>query len=224
MKKKIDWSKSSHGKVVHCLVSIPEFNDLVLLARERLENICVEDTQFDTDYMGRPWAVMMFKMGVDDNSVIKRVQINTDKSYYIHISLVSDLLGDETVNRYVDSHFGVSKGKNMPVPTYNCKKENVLESFKETLNCHGQWLDRLKTEPRTALQDLKILSEFTRETMINTVKTTIASPEYAEGCKQARADLIVKDIREALSKHRDVTPEIIKRALDEYVVHEIMEN
>jgi hypothetical protein len=221
-KKRINWKTGSYAKIVNLLISIPEFKDLYLLALERLENIEIDSVKYSTDYYDRPNAVVKLKMGLGDNVIFKDITIDKDREFYVHVNLVSEIFTHDTLKDYIRANFGVVKGKKTPVPTFNCGIAQTFEFFNEVLGSRGDNLPDFMNVPKTVLGHLHAQCNKASENITTMIRNLTVSQEYSEGCQRARADLIVNNIRNTISRYKDVTPEILKRALDEYIMHEIM--
>ena len=216
-------TNGSYSKITKLLLGIPEFRDVFLLASERMENVCIESIKYDVDYYDRPISVVTIKCGVEDRAVNVDISVDKDRDFYVRLNLISQILTDDLVKEFVKNNFGVAKGKKMPVPTFNCKLQSVIEFFLKALRDQGENLPPEMSTERGICIDLHNQKSRTEEVITSKIQELVRSQEYADGCQQARADFMVEKIRSTISKFKDVTPEILKRALDTYIMHEIME-
>jgi hypothetical protein len=100
----------------------------------------------------------------------------------------------------------------------------VQEFVLDAIKTQGANLDYDMIVARDRIKELWQMTEKIQSTITEKLKEYILTSEYSEGCQEARARLIVNNIRTTIAKFNDVTPEILKRALDEYIMHEIMES
>jgi hypothetical protein len=116
------------------------------------------------------------------------------------------LFSNEDVEREILPFFGTKT-----CPTYFCKREKVLtemsDFIKREISKDAELVEaRRAAEAAIYQQAMELYTD-------GTVDRTI------QGWYDDEA---VKEIRQALLKFRDLKAEVIKRALDEYVVHDIM--
>ncbi len=214
----------SYAKVANLLLNLPEFNDIMLMATKRSEVVCLEKAVYDTDYSGRPTSTVTFRLGEIQDSICLDVSVSRDKEFYLHLCPVKRIIKEDTLKIFVENHFGKSVGKKTPVPTYNCKLARVQEFVLDAIKTQGANLDYDMIVARDRIKELWQMTEKIQSTITEKLKEYILTSEYSEGCQEARARLIVNNIRTTIAKFNDVTPEILKRALDEYIMHEIMES
>ncbi len=184
-KKRINWKTGSYAKIFNLLISIPEFKDLYLLARERLENVEIDSVKYSKDWYDRPNVVVKLKLGLGDNAILKDISIDKDREFYPALNLVSEIFTHETLNTFVTAHFGVENGKKTPVPTFNCSLAQSFEFFIETLGSRADSLPDFMTVPKAMLGDLQNLNTQTLAKITTLISKLIASPKYSEGCQRA---------------------------------------
>jgi hypothetical protein len=133
---------------------------------------------------------------------------STEKVEFNIYCTYDHLFSEEDIEREILPFFGTKT-----CPTYFCKREKVLKEMSDFIKREIS-KDEALVEARKAAEARIYLQ---------------AMELYTEGAVDRAIqgwydDEAVKEIRTALLKFRDLKADVIKRALDEYVVHDIMQS
>jgi hypothetical protein len=201
----------SYDKVITLLKQTDDFKMLKHRVMDRLNAHHFAGWHVETDYSGNPYANGQVKFA-DGFGFSVRPSTSTNNgavSYYAYFSR-SDFVKKDELLKVIQDNFGVTKpGQKKPaVPTYFCNGDRVLEMMWES--------DNLFDESDKTLEIRTHYSGF--------LTSLVGTDEYRAGLNAKRAEYIVEDIKKCLLRHKDATPEIIKQALDMYLIHEVMMN
>jgi len=204
---------TSYDKVVALTMETQEFRALKERAVRRFATIRIgEDLTAQCGYDGVPKLTLeilagegaeTLKMTAEEHIVFRLWSIN------------SILYNEEEAEALVKATFGVVRPgykKKMVVPTYFCNEKKVVEEL------YPKMRDVLVAHLDEALISQRV-NGLTHE-----CRAVFASEEAA-ACRQlARDNLIVEKIKNVLLQFKDARPDVLRRAMDEYVTHAIMED
>lgn len=164
---------------------------------------------YAVDYKGKESCTARPKSRLNDKLTFNMMNDAFEYGNYPFSLLMTSTFTDEDVENLVDATFGVKKfgsKKKMIVPTYNLKKEKVIESVKVKLS--GFLYDQHLTEKLKIDKDLdtRIRAHFDTE-------------ECKAGKVEARTLHIIEKLKEVMIKFKDVTPQIIERASNEAICY-----
>ena len=205
----------SYERIQKLMMETSDGQRLVEKALRRLNNVNLGESEFKTNYNDRPHCYKTVIFGVDRETTEARVSIDFTGSFYFTMS-PKHLITDDDIKELVEANFGVTKpgSKKPSVPTFFCKAPRVIQYLENARN-----LDNLLDSSL----NIPALMEGVRVSVNKSIEAFTKSEEFREGLQAARDDLIVTKIREVLGQFKDATPAVLKRALDEFVMHEIME-
>jgi hypothetical protein len=105
------------------------------------------------------------------------------------------------------------------IPTFNCNKDVIFgDKRKKDVDSFSQWFyDKTSDEFRDDIHEA-------RERIRSQYQEWVVSDEVAERKKQFILDQAVYDIKMALSAYEHLGKEVLKEALDSYIVHSITES
>lgn len=180
----------------------------------RVKEISASIHQRYSDMVGVPHVQLLVSAGLDEETVTKNYEHRMDRniSDFGIWSMQELFITQEEATAIVEATFGVNvDGMKKPIaPTYNCKKSKILE------NCYEKFSDFFRRQRPEEMENArKLLTEECR--------ARLASSETSEVCEKAMDDYTVGEIKKTLLRFKGARPEILKRALDEYVCHEIMD-
>ena len=195
----------SYRKLCELVSQTDEFKFLRGAIVDRIRNAEFKGFEYETDYRGEAFGVAVVSFsGISD----QRFRPNDVNRVNVWITRDSLILKSE-VEDLVSKVFGVTRpGSKKPiVPTYFCKAERLVEE----LYINPVWdlseeMDRMKLRLETEIND-KVKEE-----------------SFVLGIQDKREEHIVEEIKKVLLRFKDITPAAIKKALDRYVMHEVMEN
>jgi hypothetical protein len=194
----------SYKKVVGLLAATNDFTALKNVVIRRLNTARIAGFQFSVDYRGDPTGDALIDYGEGEECVQQRTF-----NGFFHLRLV-DIVKPSEIENIVRLNFGVTKpGMRKPaVPTYFCNALRVEEILKERMD------DLL------GVQELII---DTNSRLRRNLEEARQSDEYRAGLRSAREDHMVEEILKTLQRFNDASPETLKRALGQYVVHSVMD-
>jgi hypothetical protein len=167
------------------------------------------DYRYSVDYKGREQCSAIPYSRMNPNIKLNLMNDMFEYGNYPYNISMSALFDDDDIKNLVDATFGVKKfgsKKKMIVPTYNLKKEKVVDAVKNTMS--------------TSLYNDHISRHTTESRAVDTViRAHFASQECKDGKIEARALHIVEKLKEVMIKFPDVTPQIIERASNEAICH-----
>jgi len=208
-------SGGSYDRIQLNLMESNGGKELTARVFRRLHNWRLGEAKFSTGYRDDPQCHLYVEYGEGDEMTKQTVGIDAKGVFYFDVA-DQMIITDDDINYLVKENFGVvPPGAKKPVvPTYNCSKARVIEHL-----LHARLTDRLiSLELHMVSQRIAVRAEITKSIQEYTMSDT-----FKNGCQGAREDIIVKKIRDVLGQFKDATPSVLKRALDEYVMHEIME-
>lgn len=191
----------SYRKVMLLIKETPEWKSLVKMAERRLATGRISKVDYNIGYSGDPFPVFTISIGEDEEEIVTGKATDT----YVYTDSVWK---SEEVERVVKSVMvDVKPGKKKPdVPSYFCKVDRVAHMMKQDSDQFSIQVSECRARLAEQRKELE------------------SSAEFMESMKEARVQHVVEDIKRTLMKHKDLDKDILKRALDEYVIHSIMEN
>lgn len=203
---------TSYDKVVALTMETSEFRALKERAMRRLATVRIGGMSASCNYSGEPKLTLELLAGEGAETLKMPAEERTDFRVW---SINPLLYNEEEAEALVKSTFGVVRPgykKKMVVPTYFCTEKKVVEEL----------LSKMRPVLTGFLKEEAIMGVTDRLT--KECVTAIASEE-ASACRQAaRDDLIVLKIKTVLLQFKDARPDVLRRAMDEYVTHAIMED
>lgn len=210
----------SYGKVIELLRETTEYTQVVNIATMRLSTFSIDKAEYIVDWNGKPRCEVRIRLGEGENSVTKGLGTfdpNSNPSDW-HITLtMKDVIREFDCKSVVNANFGkVKEGyRKVSVPTYNCSPERVLSMLEKDFEKLRWNEDTGEYGPFSGM----LIDG--RQRITDLMAGFVKSDAFQEGCKNAREDHIVNKIKGVLLQFPDATPEVLKRALNEYVMHEI---
>jgi hypothetical protein len=203
---------TSYDKVVALTMETSEFRALKERAARRLATIRIGGMSAQCNYSGEPKLTLELLAGEGAETLKMPAEERPDFRVW---SIKPLLYNEEEAEALVKATFGVVRPgykKKMVVPTYFCTEKKVVEElFPKMSNAIAGFLKEEVIEEATL--------RLTKECM------AAISSEEASACRQAaRDDLIVLKIKTVLLHFKDARPDVLRRAMDEYVTHAIMED
>jgi len=206
--------KSANGKSVQAVCALldqtPEMKTLVSMVQATVESATIVGLSYNVrpDEQDERRRV---------NAAVK-VRFNTGTVYTF--SVAPDSVGvhmfynGDQLRHVVDTNFGVSvdpRFKRKKVPTFGVKKDNILDKYID----HG---------PKTITTALEETCRATALRLKDDIRALLVSEEADAGKRRAWEDHVVLEIKKVLMRFKSEPQEIIKRALDEFICHEITES
>lgn len=213
MARKSDAKTSSYDRIFGAITRSPRWKSYMESIRTDFEKVGIVDYTFDhhTNYEdGNNYAVearfhigpiLDVKISVDEDSTLFADAVSVNQ---IEWTLNKFFADEKRMDGILEGLFG-TKG----YPTFNCTLENAKK----------KWSDFAKKQISDELQPLKAAFH---ERVVAQKNSIMASEEFIKA-KQRHYDLLViEDIREVVQKfYKKVSPEVIKEALDNVIVHDI---
>lgn len=191
---------AEHKKVQEFLATIPE-----KLAAARV--VRVDFVLERPEEVGKP-ARAVPKCIVEVNG-----STNSTPDGRVWIAL-STFITDGAVRPLIDELFGQPGG----VPTYFCKKEILTgEKYDRRRNSFAEWLRA------NMVDQYRDLIAHTVERLAEEAKTALASEENVAKSREFLVRAACEDIKKALASYSHLGSEVLKAAVDEYLVHSIFE-
>ena len=125
----------------------------------------------------------------------------------------SMVLRKSELEKVIQDNFGVIReGERKPrIPTYFCKVDRIKEMMWEEIYQLAEVLEPEFQECSRKMHSMVVDSQ--------------AGEDYKNGLLKAKEDHIVEQITACLTRWaKDASPAVLKRALDSYVMHEIMQD
>jgi len=203
---------TSYDKVVALTMETSEFRALKERAARRLATIRIGGMSAQCNYSGDPKLTLELLAGEGAETLKMSAEERGDFRIW---SINPVLFTEEEVETIVKATFGVVRPgykKKMVVPTYFCTEKKVVEE--------------LMPMARSAIASLLGADKVLEAVGLLEKKCTAAiASEEAAACRQAaRDDLIVARVKGVLLQFKDARPDVLRRAMDEYVTHAIMED
>lgn len=186
----------SYDKVVGTLMEL-EYPSLEKLVLERLHQVRVFDYEFDI--FDKTKVMTRIRYGHKD--LFERNFLVPSGSIWIEFS---DFLPAQEINQAFQRHFGKKS-----CPTYNCNSEKVCTLFRSVI------FDRLQIN--LSQEKTKVRDEF-EKLMLDLAK----SDECIQASQRYRDRQAIDGIKAAIKKF-PVTEELLKQALNEYLVGQTLE-
>jgi hypothetical protein len=204
---------TSYDKVLELIAATSQFAALRARIRRRAESLRVSRTEVRVQN-GKP-LICAFLAAGNDAEMHDMPCMERDDGYVFKIWGAGNLmLEPEELHAVVDATFGVpvpGYRKRFVVPTYFCKPGKVKKLFNE------KWFDALRAEvseivePRLEALTLEVRALFVTED--STAMKVAAKNRYT-----------VDEIKKTLLRFKDAPAEVLKQALDEFVVHALTED
>jgi hypothetical protein len=225
---------SSYDKICSHLRVTPDFQDYIARVSQALDQVHVSGWDFSPggdEYATDPakkknvappsWSLTIDWGTVDPGQepLTQRAANNANvlSEWNLDLSTICD---ERTLDEIVHRHFNTKT-----CPTYFCKKEKLLGRDKDGDRTHSldnKWALYARGEIREALAD-KISR--TQDRLRKEMQDAIDSAEFNKDMTEFHERGIIEEIKIVLHKfHTVAKPHILKAALDEYVMHEIMES
>lgn len=205
-----------YDRVMKLIAATDQFKALKDRAVRRAHSVRVgsphETSAWRNDANGHPAAILRIMSGHDEELLSMDVTEETNRSSFNVWSYGQLLCSKEELEAVVRATFDVTKPgcqKKKIVPAHSLKLEKVLERF------HKDAMDEL----RALTSD--IISSEVRSAVTAECLRQFASDEAVELKQTAFDDLVVKELKAVLVKYSGARPDVLKRALDEFVCHEI---
>lgn len=192
----------SYGRINDALVATSEFKEFeesfkALVRSMRIDGLTYEKLGVSNSHDGLP--DYRFEVAVGDRRVPEFRFQDADG-----IRLNIDFILDERSIAPVMEQFGEGK----KVRTFNCNRDKVATHF--------------LAHARTVLTSKNAgLIEDARRRLASQAKSMIDSGHVHEGRMKAYESEAVDEIRSVLIKYRNIRKEALKRAIDEFIVHDV---
>ena len=200
----------NYDKVINLLCQTVDFQNLRARSVRRLQTARIGKFKYKTDWGGKPVAIAVIAYGEGEEEQTQEVssEYNAGK-LYLNIN-PSVYWNKEEIGEVVEKNFGVVKPgfKKPHVPTYFLNPDRVRDAFYE----------------RSALLEVSALVLEAKERVQQALDEYILTDEYKAGLQLAREDYTVEEIKKVLLRFKDATPDVLRRALNEFVMHEVMES
>jgi len=209
-------SGESYKKVSSLIQETEDFKNYIAIAKRRLATPSIVKWDFQVDYSGVSYPILVVGFGENEENVISGFHHNKISGGEFQFECrtnFSMVFHKKDLEKIILDNFGVIReGERKPrVPTYFCKPDRLLQMMWEDIH---QEFYNLETEFQEASKKICLL-----------VAEDQSGDEYKSGLRKAREDHVVEKIVECLDRWaKDASPEVLKRALDSYVMHEIMKD
>jgi hypothetical protein len=208
---------SSYDKITEHVFKTDEWAELVRKAKRALTEPKVEtgvEFYYTEDYdrgkhIGRGAVKYWAKLVDAPEDMRSRMETTLPSSHELYGSTIFSTM---FVRSVFDATFGqpFPGRKKLKVPTYNCKQEKAWDSFK------GDAVSRLSME-----------TEAERKALMAVIRAewlSVPQEDVAAGIERAYHAKAIADIKAQVLKWMDKVPtHVLKEALDEALVHAIME-
>jgi hypothetical protein len=205
-------AESSYIKVYERLASCADGRALAAKIAERIASLRVADVEFvlaRPDKLGEPArAVPRFVVA---SSLGPHCKVE-NSSFWLEVDAFA---ARAEVKAVIDANFGV-KGR---VPTYFCRKDVVLgdDSRRGTLSFYSWWTRKLGENHDASIEAAKAR-------VGAQIREMAASEEVQAKGRAFLVEQAVRDIKLALSAYDHLGKEVLKEAIDEYLIHSITES
>lgn len=208
---------SSYIKIVEETMRTPHVEEYLAVCKRRIASARIGEVKFQANshFPDRAMGSAQLLLGTDKETIEHWISQHSNAgSSAVHISTYM-LMVEKEVQKIVGETFGVRRDprfQKLWVPTYNLKNQtskvvdNLFHAIRERL-------DKETEEARTVASD-KLTAEI-RE---------VFGPSSEEKRKRAVEDYAVMNIRETLLRFKHANQETLKRALDEFIVHELCDS
>lgn len=193
---------SSYDTVAGLLMRTSDFDALREKARTALKEAEVAKYEFELGSGDGGTEVLgFFRASVAGQVLSRRTAERDVQGFWINWS---EVLSEDELKTVVHSHFGTERCR-----TYNCKLDKVLDKFPSQV-----W--------RKLSEDMDAELKRAQERIKRQMMKHLESSEMARDRQEFRNRIAIEGIKAAIRKF-PVTKEVLKQALDEYIVHEILE-
>lgn len=203
---------ASYEKVVKRIQETNACKSLIEKARHRLSTLRVEEMTGGITYEGKPFLKFKVVSGTGDSAIIRSYE---HRNAEFNIWGFTDMAYTrDEMRAVVKETFGVPVNqfsKRMVVPTYFCKIDKVHDEFQ---NSFGD----------LARQELGNLGNESIGRIVTECRERILSTEAAQVLESTSDRYTIEEIKKTLLRFKDSKPEILKQALDEFVVHALTED
>ena len=204
-------SESSYEKVYKRIAATRQCKALLAGLSDQIEAIHVQDVEFTLhrpDELGKPAdAIPVFKVSTPGGP-----SSTTNGQVYLELG---NVLGERKLKPLIDEVFGVVGG----VPTYFCRKSVVDGSeYRKGTISFSSWLVR-----RIGSQHSDVIEQ-ARARVLEEVRDWQSSELVARKQREFLVKCAVEDIKKALSSFSFLGKDVLKAAIDEFVVHEICDS
>ena len=224
---------SSYDKICAHLRKTGDFSDYLVRVSKALDNVKVSGWEFHAggeDYSSDPakkknvapptWNLVL-DWGKMDGAPERLEKVFSDSGQLSKWDLSLMTICDEnSANKIVLANFDTKA-----CPTYFCKKEKLLGRNKDgdrDNKLDNKWVAFVRSEVREVLGD-KIAR--TQDRLRQEMQDAIDSDQFKKEMTEFHERGIIEEIKLVLHKFHSVAkPHILKAAMDEYVMHEIMES
>ena len=205
-------SESSYEKVYKRIADTKQCKALLADLPRQIEDVHVVDVEFTLhrpDELGRPAeAIPSFKVKGPGGGLFG----TTNGQIYLELQVI---LGERKLRPLIDEVFGRTGG----VPTYFCRKTVVDGSeYRKGTMSFSSWLIRRIGNTHAAV------IEQARTRVLEEVRDWQASELVVRKQREFLVKCAVEDIKKALSSFSFLGKDVLKAAIDEFVVHEICDS
>ena len=197
----------SYVKVAGLIALTSEFKEFKNKTLANLNSIEFARWEYNLDYWGTPQSNAIFVVR-ETGSEFKARQ---DGNRYEHVvEIYTHYICDKwDLQKVVTNTLGViPEGKRKPiVPKHNCNISDVIEFMWEEIRGHLKMEDLIISKQQEIRLSLRSHHD----------------ESYENGFKEKREEHQVKEIMKIIEKMPDVTPKLVQRALDEYLMQIIVE-
>jgi hypothetical protein len=214
----------SYDKVCNHLIATQDFKDYVARISEKLNQANVSGWEFvpgGSDYDDNPLKKKnvvppCHKLLVDWGDKVEHAWQIPDE-WTISLSTLCD---DDELDGIVKRNFNTKA-----CPTYFCKKETLIGRDKDggrSSKLDNKWANYVRRYLSDLLMD-KISK--TQEKIRQAMRDAVASDAFAEDKVAFHERCIIDEIKLVLLKFSSVAkPHVLKAALDEYIIHDVMDS
>ena len=207
---------ASYAKVRDLIFETSEWEGLLALMIRRLNHFSVVGIKYLINYDGRATATVQVGFGQDSEMRLASVHHNKYCSpEFMIVMNRSHIVSAADVEGVLRRTMGyIPPGSRKPVvPTYNCSVDNMLMFLMDNGGEHEIGKPAISSD---------MIREASDRANVVLAKIT-ESDEFRDNMRRVREDHIVDKIRECVQSFPDATAPVLKRALDEYVMHQIMD-